>query len=268
MTQRLPVLFLSHGSPMNAVAENDYTRALMRLGERLPVPSAILCISAHWMTDGSWVTGMAEPETIHDFYGFPEELYQVQYPAPGSPKTAELIRSLIQDPQGRKIRIDRERWGLDHGTWSVLKHVYPKADVPVLQLSISADEPSEYHYQLGQKLRTLRDRGVLIIGSGNITHNLGRISWQVDAKPFEWAVEFDEWVKERLIKRDDESLVRDFLSTQAGKMSVPTAEHYYPLLYVLGAADPLEAMRFEYEAIQHASISMRCLSLGGYPRNH
>ena len=255
----MPLFFFGHGSPMNAISDNAYTRMLADLGRKIPKPKAIVCLSAHWLTEGCWLTGMPKPKTIHDFYGFPDVLFQINYPAPGSPDTARLITTLVDEP---KINIDYEKWGFDHGTWSVLKHIYPKADVPVLQLSIYFEQSAEYHYQLGLRLRKLRDLGILVIGSGNIVHNLRRIRWESDAKPFDWAVEFDEWVKERLLRREDQALVCDYQSSAAGKLSVPTPDHYYPLISILGAADKDEPVRFEYEEIQNASISMRTLRFG------
>ncbi len=255
----LPVLFIGHGSPMNAIETNAFTQALARLGTSLPRPRAVLCISAHWLTEGTWVTHMAQPRTIHDFYGFPKDLFDVQYPAPGSSEVAEIIRAEILNPS---ISLDDANWGLDHGTWAVLKHLYPMADVPVLQLSIDARQPPEFHHRLGQQLKVLRDRGVLIVGSGNVVHNLRRVDMDPDAKAFDWAVEFDEWVKGRLLVRDHAALVTDFLKTKAGQMSVPTLDHYLPLLYVLGATENGEALQFEYESMQHASISMRSFQIG------
>jgi 4,5-DOPA dioxygenase extradiol len=256
---KMPVLFLGHGSPMNALADNDFTQTLGRLGDKISKPKAILCVSAHWMTEGSWVTGMEKPKTIHDFYGFPQALFDVQYPAAGSTEIAQMIKANITDP---KVHLDHEVWGLDHGTWSVLRHMYPEADVPVLQLSIYMSQPAEYHFKLGQELAKLRDKGVLIMGSGNIVHNLRQISWKEDARPLDWAIEFDEWVKEKIIKRDFTPLQSDVLKSEAGKLSIPTPDHYYPLLYALGAADSTDEMHFEYEGIQNASISMRCVSFG------
>ena len=255
----LPVLFIGHGSPMNAIAQNEYTATLNKLGQDLPRPRAILCVSAHWMTEGSWVTHMAKPKTIHDFYGFPQALFDVQYPAPGSPEVAELISELIKDP---RINLDNEMWGLDHGTWSVMRHLYPKADVPVLQLSLHLEQPPEYHYQLGQELRKLRDKGVLIIGSGNMIHNLRKINWDEKSEPFPWAVEYDNWLKGKLDARDDQALVKDFQKTEAGKLSVPTTEHYLPLLYVLGAGGKEEKLKFFFDEIHHSSIGMRSFIIG------
>jgi 4,5-DOPA dioxygenase extradiol len=255
----LPVLFIGHGSPMNAIADNSYTRMLNKLGKELPRPKAILCVSAHWMTEGTWITQMANPKTIHDFYGFPQALFDVQYPAPGAPDIAEQISKLIKDPP---INPDREMWGLDHGTWSVLRHLYPKADGPVMQLSLHLEQPAPYHYQVGQELRRLRSEGVLIVGSGNIVHNLRQINWTEKSEPYPWAVEFDKWSREKIENRDDEALVNDYLKSEAGKLSVPTPEHYLPLLYVMGAARKEEKVKFLFDEIHHSSISMRSFIIG------
>lgn len=256
---RAPVFFIGHGSPMNAIENNSFTQALAKLQELYPEPKAVLCISAHWMTEGTWVTHMQKPKTIHDFYGFPEQLFAVQYPSPGSPEVAELVRTTITKP---RINLDDEMWGLDHGTWSILRHIFPKADIPVLQLSLHMQQPPRYHYELGTKLRELRDHGVLIIGSGNIVHNLRKIKWEPDAEPYDWAIEFDEWIKEKILKRNYEAIITEFNNTEAGRLSVPTNEHYYPLLYALGASDESDNINFEYEGIQNASISMRAVSFG------
>jgi 4,5-DOPA dioxygenase extradiol len=258
-TERMPVVFIGHGNPMNALRDTPFTRSLQKLGTELPRPKSILCVSAHWMTEGTFVTRMAKPKTIHDFYGFPDELFAVQYPAPGSPKTADHICAEATDP---KIHPDNDGWGIDHGTWSVLKHMYPKADIPVLQLSLYMARPPEYHFALGQHLKKLRDEGVLIVGSGNIVHNLRRIDFDDNAAPFDWAVEFDNWVKQKLENRDYAAITRDATQSAAGKMSIPTWDHWYPLLYTLGAAEEKDQLKFEYEGIENASISMRCLSLG------
>jgi 4,5-DOPA dioxygenase extradiol len=258
-SERMPVFFIGHGSPMNAIDVNPYTKNLNVLGEKIPRPRAILVVSAHWMTEGSWVTEMPNPKTIHDFYGFPQALFDVQYPAPGSPETAQLIRETVQNP---KVHGDMEMWGLDHGTWSVLRHLYPKADIPVLQLSLYMEQGPEYHFKLGQELSKLRDKGILILGSGNLVHNLRTIRWEPNAKPFDWALEYDEWLKTKLSEKDFASVLYQFHQTQAGKLSIPTMEHYYPLHYVLGAADPKDELRFEYEEMQNGSISMRSFSLG------
>lgn len=254
---KMPLLFIGHGSPMNAIAENSFTKTLNDLGKNLPAPKAILCVSAHWMTQGTWATSMSDPKTIHDFYGFPKQLFDVQYKAKGSPDTASLIQSTLIDP---KVRLDAHEWGLDHGTWSVLKHMYPNADIPVLQMSLSIQDPPEYHFKVGEQLKFLRDQGVLIVGSGNMVHNLRRIDWKEDAKPFDWAIEADEWMKKKIESRDFKSLIYNAIDSEAGKLSIPTWDHYYPLLYILGASDKKDQLKFEYEGFQNASISMRALS--------
>lgn len=255
----MPVVFLGHGSPMNAITENFYTLAFQKLGETLPKPKAILMISAHWMTKGSWLTHMSQPKTIHDFYGFPKELFEVQYPAPGDPKLAERLQSMVKEPS---LGMDDSQWGLDHGTWSVLKHIYPKNDVPVVQLSLDMTQSPEYHFQLGQKLRELRSQGVLIMGSGNIVHNLRKIKWEDNAAPSDWALEYDGWVKEKAKARDFKSLVSSAIATEAGRLSIPSWDHYFPLLYVLGASTPKDNLHFDIEGIQNGSISMRSLRFG------
>ena len=258
-SERMPLLFIGHGSPMNAIDNNEYTRMLTTLGMNLPRPKAILVVSAHWMTEGSWVTEMAKPKTIHDFYGFPQELFDVQYPAQGSPEIAKLIQDMTTQP---KIHGDHEMWGLDHGTWSVLRHMYPDASIPVLQLSLNMSQPPEYHVNLGKQISKLRDKGVLILGSGNLVHNLRQIRWEPNAKPFDWAVEYDEWLKQKLIERDFSAVLNDFNITAAGKLSVPSLDHYYPLHYILGAANQRDELKFEYEELQNGSISMRSFRLG------
>ncbi|MAE58830.1 MAG: 4,5-DOPA dioxygenase extradiol [Halobacteriovorax sp.] len=253
-----PVLFLGHGSPMNAIAENNFTKKLNKLAQEIPIPKAILIISAHWETKGSWLTGMEKPKTIHDFYGFPKSLYEVQYPAPGSPELVSKIQREIKTPS---IHNDQNQWGLDHGTWSVLRHIYPNANIPIVQLSIDKTKPFEYHYELGQQISFLREQGVLIMGSGNIVHNLKKISWQEDAPIHGWALEFDQWVKKRAQERDFESLVKKATNTKAGQLSIPTPEHYLPLLYVLGAGGKDGDLIFDIEEIQNASIAMRSFRL-------
>lgn len=258
LSPRQPALFLGHGSPMNAIEDNDFTRALAALGPRLPRPKAVLCVSAHWLTRGTRVTGMAKPRTIHDFSGFPEALERVSYPAPGSPEVAALVRETLGDGV---VAVDEREWGLDHGAWSVLRHVFPKADVPVVQLGIDVAADARRHFDLGRALRPLRDKGILIMGSGNVVHNLRRISWETDARPVDWAVAFDGWVKERLLKREFDALL-DPARAPGGELSVPTLDHYDPLLYVLGAAHEREAARLEYEGIQNGSISMLSVGFG------
>ncbi|MGZ3773646.1 MAG: 4,5-DOPA-extradiol-dioxygenase [Pseudobdellovibrionaceae bacterium] len=253
-----PVILVGHGNPMNAIADNAYTQCLKKLGDSIPMPQAILCVSAHWQTKGTFVTHMKTPKTIHDFYGFPQQLFEMQYPAPGSPEIAELIQSV-----SKTVKIEfNETWGLDHGAWAVLCKMYPKADIPVLQLSIDISKPALAHFELGQTLKTLRQQGVLILGSGNTVHNLRTIDWNKPNEGFDWAIQFDNWVKDRLTNRDFISLIEDFHKTQAGQLSVPTLDHYLPLLYIVGAASESDALRFEYEGYDMGSISMLTLSFG------
>lgn len=254
--EKMPTLFLGHGSPMNAIEDNDFTQTLQRLGKSLPRPKAILMVSAHWETNGTWVTGMENPKTIHDFYGFPKALFDVQYPASGAPQIATDVSNTIITPN---IGVDNNKWGLDHGTWSVLMHIFPNADVPVFQLSLDRSQSISFHYELGKQLSFLREQGVMIMGSGNIVHNLGEIKWGEDATPHDWAIEFDEWAKKKLVNRDFNSLITDPLKSKEGKLSIPTLEHYLPLLYVLGASGEKENLVFDYEGIQLSSMSMRCL---------
>lgn len=242
---------------MNAIESNDFTETLEALGSILPKPKAVLCISAHWMTEGTWVTEMTQPKTIHDFFGFPEALFAVRYPAPGSPELAQRIRQTVSDPV---VAGDQEKWGLDHGAWSVLRHIFPRANVPVVQLSLDMSRPPEFHYQLGQQLKSLRDEGILIVGSGNIVHNLRKIRWELNPKPYDWALEFDDWVRLMIEVRDAQALFSKYHKTEAGRLSVPTLDHYLPLLYVLGAADDTDTLRLEHEEIQNGSISMRSVS--------
>ena len=259
--KQMPVLFVGHGSPVNAIEKNSFTETLSALGLRLPRPRAILVISAHWVTQGTWLTGMSQPKTIHDFRGFPRLLYDMQYPAPGCPADAEFIRRELHLDD---IKVDFENWGLDHGTWSVLTHMFPEAKVPVIQMSLDENKSAEEHYELGRKISQLREHGFLLIGSGNIVHNLRKIHFLPNAKPLSWAIEFDQWVKAKLIARDFRSLVDDSPESTIRQLSVPTREHYDPLLYVLGAVNDDDELRFEFEGIDHSSISMLTFSFGRF----
>jgi len=258
MKTKMPVLFVGHGSPLNAIRENDYTRAVLEMGQTLPQPEAILMVSAHWMTRGSFVTHMPHPKTIHDFSGFPKELFSIQYPAPGSPFLAEMISKQITVPN---ITLEDSQWGLDHGSWSVLRHLFPKADVPVVQLSLDMRQGAEFHLKLGEQLSFLREESVLIIGSGNVVHNLSAINWDENATPHDWAVEFDEWVKKGIQEQQFIRLAKEVTATNSARLSNPTLEHYYPLLYALGASKSPSHIRFFYEGIHHASLSMRSVIL-------
>lgn len=257
--KKMPALFIGHGSPMNAISTNTFTNMLGALADKIRIPSAIVCISAHWETNGTWVTKMDNPKTIHDFYGFPKALFDVQYPAPGSPSTASMIQEMVDL---NKVQADMEAWGLDHGTWSVIKHLYPKANIPVIQLSLDMTKPASFHFELGAQLAKLRESGVLVIGSGNIVHNLRQAKWGDNTTPHDWALEFDAWAKKKILSRDFKAMSEDFLKSEAGKLSVPTMEHYYPLLYILGLAKNDEEIKIEYEDIELASIAMTTVSVG------
>lgn len=253
-TDKMPILFFGHGSPMNAIEKNEFTTSLDKLAESLPNPIAILMISAHWETQGTMVTGMSQPKTIHDFYGFPKELFNVEYTAPGDPRLAEYISASSSDPE---IAIDRNQWGLDHGTWVILKHIFPKANIPVIQLSLNRNLSLKDHFELGKKLSFLRKQGVMIMGSGNIVHNIREINWEIHASPHDWAIEFDGWVKEKLINRAYEPLVFAARNSQSGKLSIPTLDHYLPLLYIVGASELSDSIYFFHEGFQNSSMSMR-----------
>jgi 4,5-DOPA dioxygenase extradiol len=261
----MPVLFVGHGSPMNAIGDNHWRAAWQSLGTefggRYPEPQMILCISAHWLTRGGWwVTGMAEPRTIHDFGGFPQELFAQQYPAPGAPLAAADIAQGVRQPgSGEALGIDHDQWGLDHGAWSVLKPMFPQAHIPVVQLSMDYARPPAEHFELGRQLRALRDRGVLIVASGNIVHNLRQIRFGVpDHQAYDWAVEFDSVIGEQM-KGGRLGELADFQKLGAvAQQAHPTYDHYLPLLYAAGAVDPdKDAPRFFNEGFQAASISMR-----------
>ena len=252
---RQPAIFIGHGSPMNIVAENSYTRDLEKLGTALAKPRAVLVVSAHWMTHGFYSGSDDVNVTIHDFYGFPDGLYEKRYPAPGAPDVAERVAELT----GGVVK-PAER-GLDHAAWAPLIRVWPEADVPVLELSIDLSEPEADHYALGRLLAPLRDEGVLVMGSGNIVHNLRAIDWDEDAAPFDWAVEFDAFVADAVAERRHEDLV-DYLQHPLGRMAAPTPDHYLPLLYVIAAQGDGEAVSTIHEGIQHGSVSMRCLQVG------
>lgn len=255
--KRMPVMFVGHGNPMNAIEQNEFSTAWKKIGASIERPKAILCVSAHWMTSGkTLVTAMAKPETIHDFYGFPDELFAVQYPAPGAVEAAQQTIGLV-----KKTTVQPAHdWGLDHGCWSVLKPMFPNADIPVFQLSLDLSKPPQWHYELAAELRALRDQGVLIIGSGNIVHNLGRMQWNDNA--FDWAVEFDTWSKERLLAGDHSALINYTSKGKIAELSVPTNEHYLPLLYAMALQDKQDELRFFNEKTMMGSISMRSVLLG------
>lgn len=250
----MPILLVGHGSPMNALEDNTFSRNWRELGRRLPAPKAVLCVSAHWLTRGTGVTAVAQPRTIHDFWGFPEALNTYRYPAPGDPALAREIADLIT---GTEVTLD-EDWGLDHGTWVVLTHIFPAAEIPVLQLSIDPRQPPEYHYALGQELAALRERGVLVVGSGNIVHNLGRMDLSA-RRGYDWAIGFDTAIAARLLQRDHQAIVDYPALGRMAELSVPTNDHYLPLLYVAGASRPQDRVTFFSEEIVYGSVSMRCV---------
>ncbi|MBV9344671.1 MAG: 4,5-DOPA dioxygenase extradiol [Gammaproteobacteria bacterium] len=254
-----PTLFLGHGNPLNALQQNPWTRAWSRLGRELPRPQAVLSVSAHWYVPDRAVTAAAQPRTIHDFRGFPPELYEVNYPAPGAPELARRIQNLLAP---LTVASD-ESWGLDHGSWSVLCHLYPQADVPVLQLSIDAREPPRFHYDLGRRLAPLRGEGVLILGSGDVVHNLRLYGWESrPVEPYEWAVRFEAQVQEFLQAGQHDPLIDYGALGEDAWLSVPTPEHYLPLLYTMGAAGPEAAVSFPVAGIDGGSVSMLAVRFG------
>lgn len=258
IAKRMPAVFFGHGSPMNALTRNRYTEAWRHIGASVPRPAAILVISAHWYTPDLAVTAMRQPRTIHDFAGFPRALYEVQYPAAGAPQLAERVRKLLQPLD---VRLDHS-WGLDHGTWSVLVHAFPQAEVPVIQLSMDATKPASFHYAMGQRLARLRDEGVLIIGSGNIVHNLYVLQMEENAAPYDWAVRFSDRVRGLIERGEHAPLLSYEQMGEDARLSVPTPEHFLPLLYVLGTQQAVEPVRFFAVGIDLSSISMLTVAIG------
>ncbi len=259
MTALTPTIFFGHGNPLNALAENAYTEAWGLIGQRVPKPKAVLCISAHWYVPATGVTIGTAPRTIHDFGGFPPELYEVQYPAPGDPALARRVQQLLAPLE---VALDNS-WGLDHGTWSVLKHVYPAADVPVVQLSIDETKAAAFHFDIGQRLAPLREEGILIAGSGNLVHNLHTYAWgRHQREPYDWAVRFEKMAREMIVAGEFAPLVDyDRLGREAA-LSIPTPDHYLPLLYVLATAQRGESVGFPVTGIDGGSISMLAVQMG------
>ena len=249
--ETMPVLFVGHGSPMNALEDNEFGRTWGEMGRQLPRPKAILCVSAHWETSGTQVTGMEKPKTIHDFGGFPRALFEMEYPAPGSLDLARLTQETIQSTP---VSLD-DSWGLDHGTWSILVKMFPQADIPVVQLSLDYTQSPAFHYALGKELARLRRKGVLILGSGNIVHNLRTAVWREGA--FDWALEFDDMMRKLILKGDHHSILQFSHLGKAANLSIPTNEHFLPLLYVLGLQTEQEQPRFFNEKITMGSLAMR-----------
>lgn len=255
LTSRMPVLFIGHGHPMNALFDNDFTQHLKRLGKTMMRPNAIMVVSAHWLTRGSFVSVNPRPNTIYDFGPFDDRLFQMKYEAPGHP---ELARAAIEYGQSFGLQEDADM-GLDHGAWTVLHHLYPAADVPVFQLSIDYGKPAQHHFELAASLRKLRERGVLILASGNIVHNLRILNWDdINAPAMDWSVAFDEVVKSRLDAGDFKPLVEYQQYGALSKLAIPTPDHYFPMIYAIGLADKSDQIHHVYEGFQYGSVSMRC----------
>ncbi|MGY5356107.1 4,5-DOPA-extradiol-dioxygenase [Wenyingzhuangia sp. IMCC45467] len=259
-TPKMPVLFLGHGSPMNAIEENEFVASFRQLGKEIPKPNAILCISAHWETKGTFVTAMQNPPTIHDFGGFPKALFDVQYPAPGSPELAVETQKLVTQTE---IGLD-EKWGLDHGAWSVIKHMYPDANVPVIQMSIDYSKPAQYHYELATEIQQLRHKGVLIVGSGNMVHNLRRIAWDkmnAGSYGFDWAIEANEKMKAFILNDNHKDLINFNKQGSAFNLSIPTPEHYMPLIYSLALKDRQDDISIFNNQYIGGSLSMTSVKI-------
>lgn len=258
---KTPVLFVGHGSPMNAISENEFVKEFRRIATTFGKPGAILCISAHWETRGTLITSMEHPRTIHDFGGFPCELFEVQYPAPGSPALAEETRKLVQS-----VNIGPDnKWGLDHGTWSVIRHMYPDADIPVVQMSLDYGMPPKAHYELGKELRSLREKGILIVGSGNMVHNLGLVAWDRlndEEYGYDWAIEAGTLMKELILKNNHLPLINYPSLGKAFQLAIPSAEHFLPLLYVLAMTDPDEEKEIFNDKAVAGSLTMTSLKVG------
>jgi len=259
MTDLMPTIFVGHGNPMNAVSKNAYTDGWRAIGKSIPRPRAVLAVSAHWYIPGCGVTANAAPPTIHDFGGFPHELYEVNYPAPGSPELARRVKDLLSPVP---VGLD-ESWGIDHGTWSVLTHVFPQADIPVVQLAIDERRPPSFHHELGKRLAPLREEGVLVVGSGNLVHNLHSYAWGRDGvNAYDWAVRFEERVRELLLEGNDAPLVAYEGLGRDAMLSVPTPDHYLPLLYVLGLRRNDDPISFPVEGVDGGSVSMLSVRIG------
>lgn len=259
--EKMPVLFIGHGSPMNGIEDNVFSETWAALGREIPKPRAVLCISAHWLTRGTHVTAMPHPRTIHDFGGFPPALFEVQYPAPGDPALAAETAALVTKTD---VGLDHE-WGLDHGTWSVVRRMYPDADIPVLQMSIDFGRPASYHYELAKELYALREKGVLVIGSGNMVHNLRMVAWDKMDVPgfgFDWAVEMNETFKKLISDKNHAALAAYEKLGHAAQLAVPTPDHYYPLMYSLALQDDRDAVRFFNDRLVAGSLTMTSVKIG------
>jgi 4,5-DOPA dioxygenase extradiol len=260
ITEQMPVLFLGHGSPMNAIEENEFVSGFRNVGKEIPKPSAILCVSAHWETRGTFVTAMEHPRTIHDFGGFPKALFDVQYPAPGSPELAKETKSIVKKTE---VGLD-EKWGLDHGAWSVIRHLYPDAAVPVIQMSLDYYQKPQFHYELAKELSSLRRKGVLIIGSGNMVHNLRMVAWDklnADNYSYDWAVEASEKMKQFILSGDHQQLINYSSQGKAFDLAIPTPEHYLPLLYSLALKGENEKASLFNDKAVGGSLTMTSLKI-------
>ena len=259
--EKMPVLFIGHGSPMNAIEDNEFSQRWHQMGKEIPTPKAVVVVSAHWLTKGTLVTAMSNPKTIHDFGGFPQALFDVQYPAPGSPELASEIQKLITNPA---VELDHD-WGLDHGTWSVVKHMYPDADIPVLQLSIDYYKPAAYHYELAKQLLSLRKKGVLIIGSGNMVHNLRMVAWDKLNEPeygFDWALEMNDIFKNKISNGFHKELIQYEKLHKAATLAIPSPDHYYPLLYILALQTDNDKVEFFNDKAVGGSLTMTSVKIG------
>lgn len=258
-TGTMPALFLGHGSPMNAIEENDFVAGFRKIGREITRPNAILCISAHWETKGTFVTAMEMPRTIHDFGGFPKELFDVQYPAPGSPELAYKTKKIVHKTE---IGLD-DNWGLDHGAWSVIKHLFPNADIPVIQMSIDYTRPARYHYELAKEISCLRQKGVLIIGSGNMVHNLRMVAWDKlnEDFAFDWAAEANEKMKSHIFNGDFQPLINFRSQGKAFDLAIPTPEHYLPLLYTLALKEDCDEVTFFNDKPVGGSLTMTSVKI-------
>lgn len=258
---KLPVLFIGHGSPMNGIEDNEFSRTWAKFGEEIPKPKAVLVISAHWLTSGTFVTAMEKPKTIHDFGGFPKELFDVQYPAPGNPELALETSKLITTTN---VGLDHD-WGLDHGTWTVVRHMYPDANIPVLQMSIDYNKPASYHYELSKQLEKLRKKGVLIIGSGNMVHNLRMVAWDKLNEPeygYDWANEINQTFKEKILSHSHNDLMNYEKLGSAAKLAIPTPDHYFPLIYTLGLQGKDDEVNFFNDKAVGGSLTMTSVKFG------
>ncbi len=260
-TAQMPVLFLGHGSPMNAIEENEFVTGWREAGKTIPRPKAILCISAHWETRGTFVTAMQNPLTIHDFGGFPQRLFEVEYPAPGSPELAAETKKIVAKTE---VGLD-QKWGLDHGCWSVVKHLYPAADVPIIQMSLDYYQTPQFHYDLSRELASLRKKGVLIVGSGNLVHNLQRVAWdkmEVPGFAFDWATEANEKMKKFILENDHKQLINYKSHGKAFDLAIPTPEHFLPLLYILALKEEHEKVSIFNDAAVAGSLTMTSVKIG------